>query len=93
MMDRETLPILVCGDFNSTPHGWVYHHLAAGLTDVFGRIGRGWGNTYHTRRPFVRIDYVLVSPDWQPLVAEVLDADLSDHRPLLVRLRWQDAAR
>lgn len=87
MLDRETLPLIVCGDFNSTPHGWVYRHLSQGLTDVYRAVGRGWGGTYHARTPFVRIDFVLVSPAWRPLTAEVLATDLSDHRPLLVRLR------
>jgi endonuclease/exonuclease/phosphatase family metal-dependent hydrolase len=90
MLVRETLPLIVCGDFNSTPHNWVYGHLAEGLQDAFRQAGSGWGGTYHTRFPFARIDFVLVSPEWEIVSAHVPGVVLSDHRPLVVRLRWRE---
>lgn len=90
MLDRESLPYIVSGDLNSTPHSWVYRHLTGDLTDAFKISGRGWGATYHARWPFVRIDFVLASPEWKPVKARVLNARVSDHRPLLAQLRWKD---
>ena len=89
MIDAETLPVLICGDFNSTPHNWGYRRMTAGLTDAFRVAGSGWGATYHQRLPFVRIDYVLASPDWEVTSARVAGAGLSDHRALVVNLRWR----
>jgi endonuclease/exonuclease/phosphatase family metal-dependent hydrolase len=44
LLDAEPLPYLLVGDLNSTPHHWVYGHLArAGLRDVHRVAGRGWG--------------------------------------------------
>lgn len=91
MLAEETLPLLLCGDFNSTPHNWAYQRLADGRQDVFKEAGRGWGATYHARLPFARIDHVLASMDWAPTTARIDTSSISDHRPLLVQLQWRDA--
>lgn len=89
MLEEETLPVVVVGDFNSTPHSWAYRQLAAGMQDAFHRAGSGWGATYHARLPFARIDFVLASEEWEIVDAAVPDVRLSDHRPLLATLRWR----
>lgn len=90
LLNQETLPLIVSGDFNSTPHNWTFHHLAQGLQDAFQVAGTGWGATYHARLPFVRIDHVLVSPEWEVAAAHVSQAPISDHLPLTVKLRWRE---
>jgi endonuclease/exonuclease/phosphatase family metal-dependent hydrolase len=87
MVEQEELPVVLCGDLNSTPNNWVHGRLTDVLRDAFGEEGTGWGMTYHSRLPVVRIDYVFVSKEWDVLSARVLDAQLSDHLPLLVELR------
>lgn len=89
LMDEETLPLVIAGDFNSTVHTWSYHHLARGMQDAFVEAGKGHGLTYHARYPVVRIDHVLVSPHWEVYRAEVTPAPYSDHRPLQVTLGWR----
>ncbi len=89
LIEQETLPVLVAGDFNSTPHSWAYRQLSRGMQDAFAVAGSGWGATYHAARPFARIDFVLAGPAWEIVSAEVPDVHLSDHRPLVVRLRWR----
>ncbi len=89
LLNRETLPVVVSGDFNSTPHNWAFHHLAQGLQDAFLVAGTGWGATYHARWPLARIDHVLVGPQWQIVSAHVSSAPHSDHLPLVVHLRWR----
>ncbi len=86
LLDAETLPFLLCGDLNATPHEWAYRRLATGLRDAFAHAGRGWGATYHARRPLFRIDYVFVGPEWRIHTAHVPAFALSDHRPVVVRL-------
>ncbi|MGI9174261.1 MAG: endonuclease/exonuclease/phosphatase family protein, partial [Rhodothermales bacterium] len=46
-LKQETRPYLLCGDFNSTPHNWAYHHLVRelDLQDAFEVAGKGWGST------------------------------------------------
>lgn len=89
-LKQEELPIIVCGDLNSTPHNWVMGRFSTVLKDAFGEAGRGWGMTYHTRLPVFRIDYVLVSDHWEIVSADVVDAYLSDHLPVVVRMRLKD---
>ena len=86
LLNAETRPFIVCGDFNATPHNWAYRRISHGLTDAFRRRGRGFGGTYHARLPLLRIDHVLVSPDWRVDAAAVVSAGFSDHRPMVVRL-------
>ncbi|MFQ5568498.1 MAG: endonuclease/exonuclease/phosphatase family protein [Rhodothermales bacterium] len=90
LLDQETLPVIVSGDFNSTPHNWVYYCLTDGLQDAFKVAGRGWGATYHVKWPVARIDHLLVSPEWKVVSAHVSEAPHSDHLPLVVQVRWRE---
>jgi endonuclease/exonuclease/phosphatase (EEP) superfamily protein YafD len=87
----ETLPVIISGDFNATANNWGYHQLAEGRVDAFRSAGSGWGGTYRADFPVVRIDHVLVDPAWEVVAAHVPAVEFSDHRPLVVRLRWRDA--
>lgn len=90
----ETLPVIVTGDFNSTADNWSYHRLrtagGVGRVDAMQAVGGGrWGRTYHSARPFVRIDYVLADPALEVTSAAAPEVGFSDHRPVRVRLRWR----
>lgn len=94
---RETLPVIVVGDFNSTADNWSTRRLrrAGGVVrrDAF-RDGGGlaWGRTYRSDQPLVRIDFVLVDPALEVTAAAALPVGFSDHRPVSVRLRWRAAS-
>jgi endonuclease/exonuclease/phosphatase family metal-dependent hydrolase len=88
LIEAETRPVIVSGDFNSTPHHWSYRRIAEGLTDAFAAGGRGRGATWPSAFPLVRIDHVLAGPAWRVTSARVPSLRLADHRPLLARLRW-----
>jgi endonuclease/exonuclease/phosphatase family metal-dependent hydrolase len=91
-IERESRPVLVAGDFNSTPHQWAYRHLAQGLQSAVTRRMRGRGSTFPARRPLVQIDHVLAGPAWQVTAAQIPAAGagvVSDHRPVVVQLRWK----
>lgn len=91
LLDAETVPVIVAGDFNSTPHHWVFRYVAAGLQDVHAAGGRGRGATYPASRPLVRIDHVLADPAWTVVSSRVLpDHAFSDHRPVVAHLRWNE---
>lgn len=90
---RETDPVLLVGDFNSTPHQWAYRHLAHGLQSAVVRRVRGWGGTFPARQPLVQIDHVLADPAWQITAARIPKFEagekISDHRPVVAHLRWK----
>jgi endonuclease/exonuclease/phosphatase family metal-dependent hydrolase len=80
-------PVLVAGDFNSEPDSAVVSRLRdSGLRDAWTECGRGDGFSYPADRPTKRIDYVFLGGTLRCTAAEVLDTQVSDHRPLLVTL-------
>lgn len=95
----ETEPVVIVGDFNSTPDQYSLRRLryataGAPLADAFREAaGWRWGRTYHARRPLVRIDFVLVDPTaFEVAAARTFAVTSSDHRPVEVRLRWRGRA-
>ena len=90
LIQQETLPLIIVGDFNSTPHNWTFHRIAEGLTDVYAEAGLKRKMSYHTRFPIVRIDHVLISDDWEVVGADILPFTHSDHRPLLAVVKFKE---
>ena len=87
-------PLIVAGDLNAPDSSAVVRTCSAlGLRDAFASAGRGYGYTYgHTLRPrfsFLRIDHILVSPDFAVRDSSVGGDDASDHRPVIADLAWR----
>ncbi|MDO8541851.1 MAG: endonuclease/exonuclease/phosphatase family protein [Opitutaceae bacterium] len=81
-------PVIIVGDFNSTPGSRTYEKLKRFLTDAWEVAGRGDGFTIPAAKPTKRIDYVFVSAATvQPVKVEVLNSIASDHLPVVAELR------
>ncbi|MYN16456.1 endonuclease [Rugamonas sp. FT107W] len=94
-----TLPLIVMGDFNSTPDSEAYATIGAALRDAraisqtppYGPVATF--NDFDVTKPSrERIDYIFLSPQWQVLRYAVLTDSVearypSDHFPVLTRLR------
>lgn len=90
LIDDIDEPLLVTGDFNSTPHNWAYRHIARGLQNAITVGSRHHGATYPSSHPLVRIDHILASAEWTVVSAHVAsEYAYSDHRPVVARLRWR----
>jgi len=78
-------PVLMFGDLNAVP-------VAPELQPLFVRLRDGWpetagtGFTYPAVNPVRRIDYVLASDHFRVIYARVLNAQASDHRPVIMDL-------
>ena len=93
------LPLIVLGDFNSTPDSEVVATIGAALRDAraisqtpaYGPLETF--NDFDISKPAQeRIDYVFLSPQWQVLRYAVLTDSVgarypSDHFPVVARLR------
>jgi len=79
-------PVLMAGDFNTPPRGLFYGQLAGRFQDAFRERGWGWGYTFPSRFPVLRIDYVFHSAQWEVARCEVGPAPGSDHRPVFAEL-------
>jgi endonuclease/exonuclease/phosphatase family metal-dependent hydrolase len=75
-------PLIITGDFNDTPVSYTYRRLRQqGLKDAFVESGSGIGNTYVTRLPLFRIDYILHSRQLESFYFDSPRIELSDHYP------------
>ncbi len=74
--------IILCGDFNDTPSSFAYHTLGKNLNDAFKKSGNGIGKTYHGALPFLRIDYILHSNDFESYNYKRYPESLTDHYPI-----------
>lgn len=81
---------IVCGDFNDTPMSYVYRTMSDGLRDAFRECGRGYSHTFRGFFNTLRIDYVLVSGGLEPQTYEVVGDKISDHHPVVVRLKKEN---
>jgi endonuclease/exonuclease/phosphatase family metal-dependent hydrolase len=80
-------PVIVCGDFNDTPNSYAYHQISTDLNDAFRTAGTGIGTTYIGMIPFLRIDYILYSPEvFEALYFKVIRKKYSDHYPVISSL-------
>jgi endonuclease/exonuclease/phosphatase family metal-dependent hydrolase len=79
-------PVLLCGDFNDTPHSYTYRALARPMQDAFQAKGRGFGITYTGRIPALRIDYLLAGKEFQVLEYQIEKKGFSDHRAVWGRV-------
>ena len=78
-------PILLCGDFNDTPLSYTYQQIKkAGVVDGFVKAGHGIGHTYAGKLPLLRIDYVWVNEQIQPVSFHRLKQQGSDHYPVML---------
>jgi vancomycin resistance protein VanJ len=89
-------PVIVAGDFNTTPNSEHYGLLRSQLRDAFLDSGWGFGFSFPATpkygirlpTPVVRIDYIFHNEHFGSLDTRVLkDSGGSDHRPVVSALR------
>ena len=100
-VDRETLPVIVAGDFNMTDETQDYDRVQKVMQDAFRKSGWGFGFTWpqgwelkflvkrsnwRLNYPVCRIDYIWYSKHWGAKSSSVLEATESDHLPITAEL-------
>ena len=83
--DIDACPVrsAVLGDFNDNPLSYTVHRLLRGRKDAFVQAGKGFGATFRTFWPLLRIDYILCPRDLQAVSYEVPKVKYSDHYPVI----------
>jgi endonuclease/exonuclease/phosphatase family metal-dependent hydrolase len=81
-LNEQTLPFILCGDFNDLPNSYTSNKIASGLNDLFLEHGFGVGKTYNGKIPLLRIDYIHTSPQWKSYSFHVIHNPISDHFPV-----------
>lgn len=82
-------PVVVCGDLNDTRLSYAYRTITGagkGLEDAFLESGRGIAQTYRGPVPFLRLDFVLASPELRFRAYKTYKNIASDHKLLQTHL-------
>ena len=82
-------PIILCGDFNATPHSREWRKLHERLPDAQVKLANHRPkNTFFSRMPAARIDHVFVDNSLELVGIETPNTELvrlaSDHLPLII---------
>ncbi|MBO5582232.1 MAG: endonuclease/exonuclease/phosphatase family protein [Bacteroidales bacterium] len=85
MQDVDACPVrsVVLGDFNDNPLSYTLYRLSRGRSDAFVKAGKGFGATFRTLWPLLRIDYILYPRDLEAVRCEVPKVRYSDHYPVI----------
>lgn len=87
-LDKLPSPLILGGDFNNPPRQGLGQMLSNRMTDAFSAAGNGFGWTYSSSRPVVRIDHLYSTAEFSPMVAEVGPSFGSDHYSLYAEYDW-----
>ena len=84
-------PIILCGDFNTTPESRVCRRLGERFDDTWARVGQGDGFTIPAQEPTKRIDYIWIArhKSLVPLKIWVPQSDASDHLPVVAEFQFR----
>ena len=87
---RDDLPTILAGDFNENEDGAALEWLAArDFTSVLPRFdddATTWSWPLPLTSVHARLDHVVIDPDLVATSASVMDAGVSDHKPVVVEL-------
>ena len=87
MMDQnDSQPLVVGGDFNVPPYSIYSAPLEKRFRDVFAEIGIGYGYSFPSVLPWLRLDKFYISRGWSPQRCFVAPDFGSDHRPVFTEL-------
>lgn len=76
----------VCGDFNDNPMSYTYYRMTKGRKDAFVEAGDGFGATFATLWPVLRIDYVLAPKTFKVVSHDIPRVPYSDHYPVITEI-------
>lgn len=80
--------VIICGDFNNTAYSYVYNTIKGDdLSDAFVEAGNGFGRSFDFKFFPVRIDFIMVDQNFIVNSFKTFDVKLSDHFPIITRVK------
>jgi vancomycin resistance protein VanJ len=87
LADADTDPVIIAGDTNTPGGSRVLYAYLARYQDGFAQAGRGFGYTYPTRLPWMRIDRIFASQELRFVSFTVDCGNVSDHQCVFADLQ------
>lgn len=88
---QKGVPVILCGDFNTSPLSYPCYKFSEQLTDCYRQRGNGLGWTFCRDAIRVRIDHVFCSEELTPVSCEIdKSVSASDHYPVICGLKWSE---
>lgn len=85
---HSDMPVILCGDFNDSPISYARRTIAKELIDCYVEAGNGPGISYHHNGFYFRIDNIMCSAHFEPVVCRVDNKiKTSDHYPIICWLK------
>ncbi len=81
LLDREKMPTVLFGDFNAQPDDAILAPLFARLSSA-AQVTGNTDCTFCAWNPYLRLDYIFVSDDFDVASYEVVKQIASDHFPI-----------
>lgn len=81
--DSQSVPILAAGDFNTPADSPSLEPARRSFRFAFEEAGWGYGWTWPSQSPYLRLEHILGDPRWRFSSAWVGPDLGSDHRPLI----------
>ncbi len=78
---------LVVGDFNAQARDHCLRELSQQMVDSFAERGRGWGLSFESTLPAIRIDYIWHTPNLKCLNCGPRSSQASDHFPMVAEFQ------
>lgn len=88
-MDDSPFVSMICGDFNDSPLSYTYFKTRLGHRDAFKDAGQGFGATYPSTMPFIRLDYIFCPKMMSAVSYDTPQLKFSDHRPVVAHLQFE----
>lgn len=89
-IDKTTVPIILCGDFNDPPISYTYRIVNRKLNDGFKQGGTGFASSFIGGfKSLLRIDYIFHSDELDCTNYVHADYMFSDHKPVISTLEFK----
>ncbi|UQB67831.1 endonuclease/exonuclease/phosphatase family protein [Epilithonimonas zeae] len=83
-INASPYPVIVAGDFNAVPNSYEYYKVSEDLQDVFLKVGKGSGTSFHDFKFPLKIDHIFASESIEPISYKVdRSVRISDHFPVI----------
>ncbi len=86
LLQNQTGPTVLAGDFNAPPRAAPVRLVARGLHDARGGTGVVWDKTFPATSPLWRLDSVFLSPQLKPTSWRTFEAGQTDHLGVVVEM-------